>query len=121
VALPDPHKSRAVLVGIGDYTHAGLAAMPAAVTGAAPTARLLREPSIWGLPHEHVTVLGSESTQEQILTAARDAALAAEDTLMVYFAGTDCETGPNAFTWRWSTPITTIRRSAPCPTACSAT
>lgn len=76
-----------MLVGIGDYTHAGLAAMPAAATGAAHTARLLREPAIWGLPREHVTVLASDSTQEQILTAARDAALATEDTLVVYFAG----------------------------------
>ncbi|WP_181860794.1 caspase, EACC1-associated type [Streptomyces diacarni] len=76
-----------MVVGISDYAHAGLAAMSAAATGAAHTARLLRDPAIWGVPHEHVTVLGSESTQEQILTAARDAALATEDTLVVYFAG----------------------------------
>ncbi|MFC0598381.1 caspase, EACC1-associated type [Streptomyces palmae] len=76
-----------MLVGIGDYAHADLAAMPAAVTGADRLARLLREPSIWGLPHEYVTVLGTDTTQERILTAVRDAALATEDTLVVYFAG----------------------------------
>ncbi|MFD4022291.1 caspase domain-containing protein [Streptomyces sp. NPDC058576] len=87
MALPDPHKSRAVLVGIGDYTNADLTAIPAAATGADHMARLLRDPSIWGLPHKHVTVLGTATTQEQILTTVRDAALATEDTLVVYFAG----------------------------------
>ncbi|GAA1150322.1 hypothetical protein GCM10009577_87000 [Streptomyces javensis] len=87
MALPDPHRSRAVLVGIADYTHADLVAMPAAARGADHLARLLREPSIWGLPHEYVTVLGTDTTQERILTAVRDAALATEDTLVVYFAG----------------------------------
>ncbi|MHA4819981.1 caspase, EACC1-associated type [Streptomyces aculeolatus] len=87
MALPDPYRSRAVLVGIGDYVHADLAAMPAADAGAARLARLLCDPSIWGLPQEHVTVLGRGTTQERILTAARDAALATEDTLVVYFAG----------------------------------
>ncbi|WAP54973.1 caspase family protein [Streptomyces sp. S465] len=76
-----------MLVGIGDYTHADLAAMPAAATGAGHLARLLRDPLIWGLPHEHVTILGTDTTQERILTTVRDAALAAEDTLVVYFAG----------------------------------
>ncbi|MFB7853327.1 caspase family protein [Streptomyces sp. NPDC056053] len=87
MALPDPRKSRAVLIGIGDYAHADLTAMPAAATGAGHMARLLRDPSIWGLPHEHVTVLGTDTTQERILTTVRDAALATEDTLVVYFAG----------------------------------
>lgn len=75
------------MVGISDYAHTDLAAMPAADVGAEHLGRLLRDPSIWGLAQEHVTVLGRGTTQEQILTAVRDAALAAEDTLVVYFAG----------------------------------
>jgi DNA translocase FtsK/SpoIIIE-like protein len=87
VAVPDPRKSRAVLIGIGDYAHADLPAMPAAATGALHLAGLLRDPSIWGLPEEHVTVLGATTPVEQVLGAVRDAALGAEDTLVVYFAG----------------------------------
>ncbi|WP_326797528.1 caspase family protein [Streptomyces sp. NBC_01808] len=48
---------------------------------------MLRDPPVWGLPQEHVSVLGRGTTQERIPTAVRDAALAAEDTLVVYFAG----------------------------------
>ncbi|MDG9722135.1 caspase, EACC1-associated type [Streptomyces sp. DH41] len=85
--VPDPRRSRAVVVGIGDYTHADLAAMPAAASGANRVAALLRDPSVWGLSEDHVTTLVSGTTQERILTAVRDAALATEDTLLVYFAG----------------------------------
>ncbi|MFC7304158.1 caspase domain-containing protein [Streptomyces monticola] len=87
VAIPDPGKSRAVLIGIGDYTHPALSAMPAAPAGAQHLAGLLRDPSIWGLPEEHITVIGSTTSVEQVLGAVRDAALGAQDTLLVYFAG----------------------------------
>ncbi|MFF0729787.1 hypothetical protein [Streptomyces sp. NPDC004134] len=76
-----------MLVGIADYAHADLAAMPAADAGAGHLAQLLRDPSLWGLPQEHVAVLGPGATQARILAAVRDAALATEDTLVVYFAG----------------------------------
>ncbi|MFE8921456.1 caspase family protein [Streptomyces rochei] len=85
--VPDPGRSRAVVVGIGDYAHADLAAMPAAPAGADRIAALLRDPSVWGLPEDNVITLVSGTTRERILTAVRDAALATEDTLLVYFAG----------------------------------
>ncbi|MGC4923894.1 caspase family protein [Streptomyces sp. DT197] len=83
MAVPDPRKSRAVVIGIGDYRHDSLASMPAAATGANCLARLLRDQSVWGLPTEHVT----DTSAVGILTAVRDAAVATEDTLLVYFAG----------------------------------
>jgi hypothetical protein len=76
VTVPDPRKSRAVLIGIGDYTHPDLPAMPAAEAGARHLADLLRDPSLWGLPEEHVTVIGSTTPVDQVLGAVRDAALA---------------------------------------------
>ncbi|MFE2943448.1 caspase family protein [Streptomyces sp. NPDC059255] len=76
-----------MLIGIDDYAHADLPAMPAAAAGAHHLAGLLRDPSIWGLPEEQVTVIGSTTPVEQVLGAVRDAALGAEDTLVVYFAG----------------------------------
>ncbi|ONK14371.1 caspase family protein [Streptomyces sp. MP131-18] len=87
MAIPDPRKSRAVVVGIGDYAHDDLATMPAAATGASHLARLLRDLSVWGLPQDHVTVLGAETSGVRILTAVKDAAVATEETLLVYFAG----------------------------------
>ncbi|WP_181790744.1 caspase family protein, partial [Streptomyces phytophilus] len=87
MALPDPRKSRAVLVGVSDYAHSDLAPMPAAEAGAEHLARLLCDASVWGLPQEHVTVLGRDATQQRILTVVRDAAQATDETLFVYFAG----------------------------------
>lgn len=83
MAVPDPHKSRAVVIGIGDYRHDSLPSMPAAAAGANHLARLLRDQSVWGLPTEHVT----DTSAVGILTAVRDAAVDTEDTLLVYFAG----------------------------------
>jgi outer membrane protein assembly factor BamB len=85
--VPNPARSRAVLIGIGTYTHPDLPPLPAAVAGAAQLAALLRDPTVWGLSAGHVTVLGTDASAEQILGAVRDAAKQADDTLLVYFAG----------------------------------
>ncbi|MFF0008716.1 caspase domain-containing protein [Streptomyces tibetensis] len=85
--VPDPALSRAVLIGIGKYTHRDLGSLPAAAAGAKRLAAVLRDPTVWGLPAEHVTVLGAEASRERILAAVRDAAHQATDTLLVYFAG----------------------------------
>ncbi|QHV83431.1 hypothetical protein C3K23_00005 (plasmid) [Streptomyces sp. 604F] len=72
-----------MVIGIGDYRHDSLASMPAAATGANCLARLLRDQSVWDSP------LSTSPTPQRlgILTAVRDAAVATEDTLLVYFAG----------------------------------
>ncbi|MFD8194699.1 caspase, EACC1-associated type [Streptomyces wuyuanensis] len=75
------------MVGIGTYTHPDLVPLPAAATGVAQLAALLRDPTVWGLPPDHVTVLGTGASAEQILSAVRDAAKQVTDTLLVYFAG----------------------------------
>lgn len=85
--VPDPALSRAVLIGIGTYTHPDLKLLPAAESGARQLAVLLRDSTIWGLPPEHVTELGAEASAEQVLDAVYRAAGDATDTLLVYFAG----------------------------------
>ncbi|MFD5411362.1 telomere-associated protein Tap [Streptomyces nojiriensis] len=85
--VPDPNASRAVLIGVGDYGHQDLEPLPAAAAGARRLAELLRDPSVWGLPASHVTVLGADVSGSRILGAVRDAALEATDTLLVHFAG----------------------------------
>lgn len=81
--LPDPRRTRAVLIGIDVY--AGMPSMPAAASGARRLSRLLRD--VWNLPGRHVAVLDAAASGHDILSTVRDAALAAEDTLLVYFAG----------------------------------
>jgi hypothetical protein len=85
--VPDPAHSRAVLIGIGAYTHPDLKPLPSAAAGARRLAALLRDRTVWGLPPEHVTELGAESSTDQILQAVHGAARQATDTLLVYFAG----------------------------------
>ncbi|MYT27603.1 MULTISPECIES: caspase family protein [unclassified Streptomyces] len=87
MTVPDPARSRAVLIGIDAYTHRALRPMPEASAGARRLADLLRDPSVWGLPAEHVQVLGAEHSAEEVQAAVRDAAKKARDTLLVYFAG----------------------------------
>lgn len=88
--VPDPARSRAVLIGIGAYSHPDLAderVASAAAEGAKQLAALLHDPSVWGLPIGHITEIGAEATAEQVLAAVRDAAEQASDTILVYFAG----------------------------------
>ncbi|MER6254715.1 caspase family protein [Streptomyces sp. NPDC001584] len=85
--VPDPTASRAVLIGVDGYAHPDLEPLPAAAAAARRLAELLRDPSVWGLPAAHVTVLGADASASRILGAVRDAALETTETLLVHFAG----------------------------------
>ncbi|GGU76066.1 hypothetical protein GCM10010260_05300 [Streptomyces filipinensis] len=83
--LPDPRRSHAVLVGVHDYRH--LTPLPGVASGVDRLADLLRDPTVWGLPGDNVTVLRGRVSADRILEAVRDAGEATTDTLLVYFAG----------------------------------
>ncbi|MFC9706042.1 PQQ-binding-like beta-propeller repeat protein [Streptomyces sp. NPDC056943] len=85
--VPDPAASRAVLIGIGAYTHPDLASLPAADAAARKLAALFLDAGIWGLPAEHITVLSADVSSSAVLAAVRDAAKNVTDTLVVYFSG----------------------------------
>ncbi|WP_439678295.1 caspase, EACC1-associated type [Embleya sp. MST-111070] len=85
MTVPDPAASRAVLVGVHAYTR--LDPLPPVVAGVTRLAGLLCDPTVWGLPADHVTVLGSDASRDTILSSVRDAARECTDTLLVYFAG----------------------------------
>ncbi|MFC9682945.1 hypothetical protein [Streptomyces sp. NPDC056948] len=53
MAVPDPQASAAVLVGIDSYT---------------------QDPTVWGLPDDHVSVLGADASAADVLGAVRGAA-----------------------------------------------
>ncbi|MFF7351397.1 MULTISPECIES: caspase family protein [Streptomyces] len=83
--LPDPRRSRAVLVGVDDYEH--LTPLPGVALGVDRLADLLRDPTVWGLPRDNVTVLRGEVSAGRILKEVRNAGEAATETLLVYFGG----------------------------------
>ncbi len=85
--LPDPARSRAVLIGTSSYTHPEFADLPGVANNLRDLADLLTSPLGTGLAREHCTVALDPPDQirvgEQIAQAARDA----EDVLLVYYAG----------------------------------
>ncbi|MEV0691264.1 caspase family protein [Streptomyces sp. NPDC050388] len=83
--LPDPTRSRAVLIGSDRYRH--LANLPAVGNNVRELATLFMDPSLWGLPSQHCMVLHNPSSVDTVLDVVHDAAAKASDCLVVYFAG----------------------------------
>jgi uncharacterized caspase-like protein len=82
--------ARALLVGIGDYTHPRFASLPATARDARALAAILVEPGRCGYPSTHVrTITGPDGNAANIRAALE--ALAAstnpESTVLVYFSG----------------------------------
>ncbi|BAL90823.1 hypothetical protein AMIS_56030 [Actinoplanes missouriensis 431] len=83
--LPDPHRSRAVLVGVSAYDH--LEALPAVERNLSALSELLTAPNLWGLRTQHCVTLHNPQSDEDVLDAVNTAADQATDALIVYFAG----------------------------------
>ncbi|MFJ1551207.1 caspase domain-containing protein [Streptomyces sp. NPDC088246] len=83
--LPNPARSRAVLIGVDRYQH--LADLPGVHNNVRRLARLLRDPKVWGLPAEHCVELHNPEACEELLDKVHEAANAAEEAFVVYFAG----------------------------------
>ncbi|MFF7127973.1 caspase family protein [Streptomyces sp. NPDC008240] len=83
--LPDPERSRAVLIGVHTYRH--LPDLPTVRNNLRRLAELLRDPELWGLPEGHCVVLENPESPRDVLNAVHEAARAAEDAFLVYFAG----------------------------------
>ncbi|MFD5743984.1 caspase domain-containing protein [Streptomyces massasporeus] len=84
--LPDPARSRAVLIGVDSYEH--LEDLPSVRRGVRRLDELLRADDLWGLPKKHCTVLHvRDHSPAEVLDIVREAAAAAEDAFLLYFAG----------------------------------
>jgi Tol biopolymer transport system component len=83
--LPDPGRSRAVLIGASTYRH--LTDLPAVGNNLSGFRDVLVAPALGGLPADNCTVVAEPTTPVEIYRALRTNAAAAEDTLLVYFAG----------------------------------
>ncbi|MFE7130976.1 caspase family protein [Streptomyces sp. NPDC057638] len=85
VALPDPARSRAVLIGVDAYET--LPDLPTVHAGVDRLAELLGDPLVWGLPPGHCVVLHNPATPQDVLDAVHEAATAARDAFVLYYAG----------------------------------
>ncbi|WP_399942991.1 caspase domain-containing protein [Streptomyces sp. BBFR25] len=85
MSLPDPTRSRAVLIGVDSYRH--LDDLPAVSNNLKRLAALLRKPEVWGLPKDHCVLLHNPPSSERVLDAVHEAASEAREAFVVYFAG----------------------------------
>jgi hypothetical protein len=86
--LPDPARSRALLVGVSAYRKMPAdRQLPTVEPGLHRLAELLRDERIWGLPAGNCTVLHQPASAGDIIGALRTAAAGAQDTLLFYYAG----------------------------------
>ena len=83
--LPDPGRSRAVLIGASTYRH--LEDLPAVRNNLSGFRDVLVDPALGGLPADNCAVVAEPVRPVDVHRTLRDYAAAAEDTLVVYFAG----------------------------------
>ncbi|MER5214945.1 caspase family protein [Streptomyces sp. NPDC002838] len=83
--LPDTTASRAVIIGVSDYTE--LEALPAVANNVTDMGALFTRDDLWGLPKEHCTTLLNPASGGEVLEAVYEAAAETRDTFVLYFAG----------------------------------
>lgn len=85
--LPDPRRSNVVLVGTGSYRHPDLPDLPAVRNNTADLAALLTDRRDGSFLAGRCRVLDDPQGTVGVFRALREHAAAAEDTLVLYFAG----------------------------------
>ncbi|MFD8320883.1 caspase family protein [Kitasatospora purpeofusca] len=85
MSLPDAARSRAVLIGVDDFTY--LTELPAVRNNLEALSALLTSSASWSLSSEHCTVIRNPSSAAEVVDAVTEAALEATDALLVYYAG----------------------------------
>jgi WD40 repeat protein len=93
VRLPDPRRSYAVLIGTYTYRSAELPDLPAVRNNLTDLAAALTDADLGGLSPERCITVSDPSDVRRVYRTLRRYATAAEDTLLVYFAGHGCK-GP---------------------------
>jgi uncharacterized caspase-like protein len=91
--LPDPGRSQAVLIGASTYRH--LEDLPAVCNNLSGFRDVLIASALGGLPADHCTVVAEPAKPVDVYRALSEQAAAAEDTLLVYFAGHARPDSPN--------------------------
>ncbi|MGY4997537.1 caspase, EACC1-associated type [Streptomyces sp. 900105245] len=85
---PSPNKSRAVLIASGVFHDSAFADLDAVERTVAKIREQLRDSAVWGIRFDHCQLINTqECTREEMLAAVGEAAEAAEDCFVLYFAG----------------------------------
>ncbi|MFJ8437211.1 Hsp70 family protein [Kitasatospora sp. NPDC094019] len=87
MALPDGPGSRIVLIGSAAYRHEDLPPLPAVRNNLTDLAAALTDPQQGWLDEAQCTLVPDPRTAADVVRALRPSALAAEDLLLVYYAG----------------------------------
>ncbi len=86
--LPDPELSRALLIGVSAYAEPERwQPLPAVERNLTDLRDALTDSRLWGLPPEHCTTILNPTDSGPVLEAVHSAARAAQDTVLVYYAG----------------------------------
>ncbi len=85
--LPDRQRSRAVLIGTGQYADDNLPDLPVVSRTIGDLAAALTDLVYGVIPEENCTVLEDQANMSLIGDQLRSAARRAEDLLLVYFVG----------------------------------
>ncbi|RFU38143.1 hypothetical protein DZF91_29250 [Actinomadura logoneensis] len=85
--MPDPLRSRAVLVGTAEYRDPAFPRLPAAANSLAGMRAVLTDPALCGWPDGRVTVESDPSDWRALVRRTRAVARETEDVLLLYFVG----------------------------------
>ncbi|MGP3921995.1 caspase family protein [Streptomyces sp. 8N616] len=85
--LPDPRRSRALLIGTSRYANAHLPDLPAVPDTLSDLAATLTDPKYGVIPGEHCALLSDEGDVRQVGRVLQTTVEAAEDLLLVYYTG----------------------------------
>lgn len=86
--LPDPDRSRALLIGTGTHAEgSGLPSLPAIGANLADLRQVLTDPATGSLPLEHCVTAADPATAGEVGTLLARAAAEATDLLFVYYGG----------------------------------
>ncbi|GGO68854.1 caspase family protein [Nonomuraea cavernae] len=85
--LPDPRRSRVVLMGASIYADYNLSDIPSVEKSVRDLATALTDPTFGIVPPEYCTALINQGDLRHIGRQLREAAMEAEDLLLVYYAG----------------------------------
>lgn len=91
--LPDPQRSRIVLIGTSSYEDENLPDLPAVARSIEDLKAALTDPVYGLVPENHCDVLADEGDIRLIGRRLRQAANQAEDLLLVYYAGHGLKAG----------------------------
>nr|WP_084143502.1 ATP-dependent Clp protease proteolytic subunit [Amycolatopsis taiwanensis] len=85
--LPDRPRSRAILIGTGSYQDARLPDLPSVANNLTDLKAVLTDPDTGVFDAEHCTLVEDPTDDRRVAMLLADIATAADDVLLVYYAG----------------------------------